>query len=356
MILATGFCAAQLQSTLDEGPFSLNNLDTYKQALAIEMVAQLQIPEMRATLAAELSENDNSLALVPFLQKVAVSREIEAFQSSVTLFDSQIREIKGIADRVDNLLEIHLAFPEMGLTEDFLVAATPSKNEKAWEQIEAYDLKGKVHYLDPVEIPLQQVLVIGLDARKDMRAGLELMNEELRKAGMQTSVDMSRAGLKVAKLDYIRLNDDQEPWLLGDAEIYTMVNGISTEAAKANIIAAEMPYLVTDDKDYYPNQVLVVWDNYRFKAANLNVYEHDDSTSYKELVATIIEKIGAVVPEYAAIMSIAAQIIRLMPDAWFTNDDDYVDVYYTLEDKPYVNFYGVSNNAKITLKPYTLNE
>ena len=46
-----------------------------------------------------------------------------------------------------------------------------------------------------------------------------------------------------------------------------------------------------------------------------------------------------------------------MPDEWFSDDDDYVDVFYTLEkDKSYVNYMGASRNAKITLVPYVIPE
>ena len=44
-----------------------------------------------------------------------------------------------------------------------------------------------------------------------------------------------------------------------------------------------------------------------------------------------------------------------MPDSWFTNDDDYVDVYYTLfEGQRYSNHKGASSNATITLEPLTI--
>jgi hypothetical protein len=45
-----------------------------------------------------------------------------------------------------------------------------------------------------------------------------------------------------------------------------------------------------------------------------------------------------------------------MPDSWFTNDDDYVDVFYTLfEGQNYTGYMGASGNAKITLSPLTIN-
>jgi hypothetical protein len=296
--------------------------------------------------------------LVSFLRETASVRSGQYLAESAAKLDREILQAKGISRYLDTILEIRLAFPELGLPEngDFLIAYVPSGNEKTWTEIEAFDINGTVHRLNAKEVPNQQVLVVGLNARNDVRAGISMMNDELQAAGLQTQVAQSR-GLAVAKLNYIRLNDDQEPWILGDAEIYAMVNGISPEASKANIIALELPYLDNDGENYYPNQVLIVWDNYRYKAANINFYEHDDSTSYKEIVALLVKEIGAVVPEYQYIFEIASKIIQLMPDKWFSNDDDYVDVFYTLEmGKTYTNYQGASRNATITLVPYTISE
>ncbi|EDK26668.1 hypothetical protein VSWAT3_22150 [Vibrionales bacterium SWAT-3] len=54
-------------------------------------------------------------------------------------------------------------------------------------------------------------------------------------------------------LHKIRLNDDEEPWLLGDAEIYAIIAGISPEEDKPEVRIVDMPYLDTEDKQYYPN-------------------------------------------------------------------------------------------------------
>ena len=44
-----------------------------------------------------------------------------------------------------------------------------------------------------------------------------------------------------------------------------------------------------------------------------------------------------------------------MPAGWFSNDDDYVDSFYTLEKgRTYTNLRGVSGNATVTLTPYYL--
>lgn len=354
MLVCAAFATAELQTVMQEGPLALRNLEKYKRALAMDVAAQLGDARSMEVLVGKLSQRNASADLIPLLRQMSASRDT---LQSISDLDKQIREAKGIADRVDSLLQIRLAFPERGISrsEDFLVSYIPAGNEKSWKTIEAFDTAGNIHQLDVLQAPDKQVLVVGLDARKDLQAGLEVFNEEMRKAEMQWQAPAGRDQLDVAKLNYIRLEDDQEPWISGDAEIYALVNGISPEASKANVIAMEMPYLDTDKKDYYPNQVLIVWNNYRYKAANINLYEHDDSANYKEIAALLIQKIGAIVPEYQTIFDIASQIIKLMPDSWFVNDDDYVDVYYTLEQgKTYTNHRGASRNATMTLVPYVI--
>ena len=59
---------------------------------------------------------------------------------------------------------------------------------------------------------------------------------------------------------------------------------------------------------------------------------------------------------YAIIPQLTNQLIKAMPSHWFSNDDDYVDVFYTLfEGQRYRNYMGASNNARITLSPLTIN-
>lgn len=67
--------------------------------------------------------------------------------------------------------------------------------------------------------------------------------------------------------------------------------------------------------------------------------------------------LSASAPSYAVIGQVATAILQAMPASWFTNDDDYVDSFYTLEKGPtYVNYFGAAKNATISLVPYRLYE
>lgn len=362
LVFVSSLVMADLTQAMTDGKVELQSLDKYKRALALDFAQQMQKDAFRAYIQERLSKKNPACSLMSFIAdytKKTQDLSCKNLAQSVAKLDQGIRAVKGIEKRLASILEVRVAVDAMAdrLNEDVLVAYVPKGDEKDWVRIEAFDKDGNVHYLDVVKEPKQAVLVVGLDASEDKRAGLALLNDELQKAGLQPKAETnSRDTLAVAKLDYIRLNDDKEPWLLGDAEIYTLVNGIAPEANKASVLSVDMPYIDKDDKDYRPGQVVIVWKNYRYAAANLNIFEHDDNTNYKEIALRMIETLGKVSTKYQAIFDIGTEIIRLMPDKWFSNDDDYVDVFYTLEkNKTYTNHYGASNNAKITLVPYSIS-
>ena len=91
--------------------------------------------------------------------------------------------------------------------------------------------------------------------------------------------------------------------------------------------------------------------------------EHDDGTNYKELATQLVsaaETILKAIPDpevqgFAIIATITNGIIKSLPDAWFTNDDDFVDAYYTLQEgETYTDHYGSSGNARATFTPLVI--
>lgn len=120
-----------------------------------------------------------------------------------------------------------------------------------------------------------------------------------------------------------------------------------------------MPYLDKDKNDYYPNQILLFWDDYAYQAANIQLYEQDSNYNYKELVKIIVDGVFEITgiltaePWLVALGKIASAIVDVMPDAWYTDNDDYVDSFYTIEkNKSYSNYYGAAGNAKVSMAPF----
>jgi hypothetical protein len=250
-------------------------------------------------------------------------------------------------------------------TNDVLVSFVPEGDENEWEEIKAYTLDGKIVYLDPNIEPEIPVVIVELNGMESLKLRVDYMNKELKMAGLQNkNSDLkigTKAGLETSKIEKIRLNNDEEPWIKGAAEIYAVTSGVrgTDDNKQAEIAIVAMPYLDNEDQDYYPNQVILFWDDYAYQAANIQLYEQDSNYNYQELVNIIVAGVFEITgiltaqPWVSALGSIASAIIQAMPSDWYTDSDDYVDSYYTImKDQTYTNYYGAGGNAKMTLKPF----
>ena len=100
------------------------------------------------------------------------------------------------------------------------------------------------------------------------------------------------------------------------------------------------------------------WSNFQFQAANIQLFEHDSNTSYQDLITAIISAVGAAgslagIPTVQAITDIANRIVAAIPTSVFSNDDDFVDTFYTLEEtKTYTGLVGAARNATVSLTPF----
>ncbi|MBL0599683.1 DUF3103 family protein [Aeromonas jandaei] len=272
---------------------------------------------------------------------------------------------QGLNGEVKQLMQLRLANPEQAAAlqqgVEPLVAYVPSGDEKSWSAIEAFDSAGNPVYLDVDKAPARPVLVVEADPVKAKNAGLQVMRKAFAAADMQAApqpkASASTAPLKTSILKKIRLKDDQEPWLLGAAEVYAVVAGVNPSRDEPVVDIVDMPYLDYDNTDYTPNQILVYWDRYRWGAVDIVMMEQDDNVNYKELADLLIEalKLGFTaggVPEGLPFLDLGGRIVKALPDSWMTNDDDYLDTFYTLEqDQSYHQYPGAAGNAVIDLEP-----
>ncbi len=257
--------------------------------------------------------------------------------------------------------EVWLQEPNGANPADLVVAYAPAGSEQSWTQIPAYRLDGTCVAFDPHQAPAVPVLVIETHGRLAMRKGITEANEMLRRAGLQPAAPRvaSVAARWTTKLTSIRLANDQEPWISGAAEIYAVTSSVvGDNEPKLKIV--ELPYLDNDGTTYAPNQILLDWNDYAYQAANIQLFEHDDSTNYQQLVIALVTGVGEVgslagYPAVQAITEIANRIIAAMPADWFANDDDYVDSFYTVEKSvSYTGLVGAGNNATVSLQPFLL--
>ncbi|WP_046006138.1 DUF3103 family protein [Pseudoalteromonas rubra] len=338
---------------------------------------------MAKSLAQELSQQgprwQSALASQPRLtvQDMQVSQQA---QSLIGQASTQTRVLKGLPQSDSNLYQLRLASADMLSQwqegEEPLIAFAPKGDDKTWIHVEAYDSDGQLHLLDAQQMPQRPVLVLELDQQQVRREGLAVMQNIFSSAREAQSVErfstemlqtnqmtIQSEAISTSVLKRIRLNNDQEPWVLGKAEVYGIVTGVSPSRDEPVLDIVDMPYLDHDGTDYTPNQILIHWERYRWQAADVLLMEQDDNTNYKDLATTfldIVTQVMRTIPDpnvqgYAIIPQLTNQLIKAMPDHWFSNDDDYVDVFYTLfEGQNYSGYMGASNNAKITLSPLTI--
>ncbi|WP_242588492.1 DUF3103 domain-containing protein [Corallococcus macrosporus] len=370
MVIALFVCvnAAPQARAADMKPAALRerisvSLAADKREVALTLAKQ--DPVLRKALASRLSGEQLAVDLKQWLSTVPAPASVTGVAERA---DLSIRRLKGIERELDSLLQLRLASASM-LTAlqqgvEPLYAYEPDGDDSQWRFIEAFDGLGRVHRLDVHRMPEQPVLVVDIDARRDLAVGIKLMREQLVTLGQRPLpvLDTAAAATStpVTILDRISLNNDEEPWISGSAEVYAIVNGVDPSRDAPQLDIVDMPYLDTDGRIYAPNQVLIFWERYRWAAANVILMEHDDNTSYQELVSYLFNVASQILtaigqPEIGALVALGSGLVDRMPGEWFTNDDDYVDSFYTLEkNQIYTNHSGARGNAVVSLRPYQL--
>lgn len=375
LLFTAAFCAGLLLISCQEeepqvvnGPKTISATESLKDGLALEVVDLLNQANLRTEIIGTLQQNKVGVTVEEIVtitnkngkNSRAASNLRQIASTSTTVFE------KG-KEAPQNIIvpELFLYEPTNAVkSKELLVAYAPDGEEDSWQKIKAYTLDKQVVYLDPFKTPNVNVVVVETSGFEALKVEVQYMNEMLKKAGLQHSKIKksgkgSRAGLETTILDKIRLNDDEEPWIKGAAEIYAVTSGIrnTNNAAEVNVIP--MYYLDHDGDTYYPNQVMLFWDDYRYQAANIQLFEKDSNYNYKDLVGILVDGIASIVgnisgqPWVSALGQIASAVIQALPDNWYTDDDDYVDSFYTVEKtKTYTNHYGARGNARVNMRPY----
>lgn len=379
--LALMGCQSEEAKVTDISNSKAEDITNTKRALAQQLSESYT--DIEPMLRRDITAEHINVPVSSFVEQTPLS----AFSKQLVQADTQIRSWKGISEYSEQLLEVRLANEEMldvwqeGKISP-LFAFEPSGDDEQWQYIEAYDVYGQIHQLDVYQLPDVPVLVIDNNSSAELKAGLQAMQAEMKSLGQATMVqpylsDNQRANapllasatsstqpIQTTQLKKIRLSDDQEPWISGKAEIYAIVTGVNPSRDEPALDLVELPYLDYDNQDYYPNQIIIHWSRYRWGAADIVLMEQDDGTDYKQLAKLLVqvaEEVLKAIPDpevqaYAIIPQITNKIIDAIPDGALTNDDDFVDVYYTLmQDTSYVDHPGAGVNAVVTLEPLTIN-
>ncbi|MGH3374299.1 MAG: DUF3103 family protein, partial [Actinoallomurus sp.] len=268
---------------------------------------------------------------------------------------------KGLPSTSGSLLRLRLANPNAraALTrgEVPLVAVTPTDDVRT--SVTAYDPRGGKVLLDPVKALDRPVLVVEVDVAKAMPLGLKLMRSALATHGVRdarpaTTKAAPAGGYWATKINSIRLNDDEEPWIEGDAEVYSIVGGFGLDG-KAAVNIVQMPYLDNDGTTYYPNQIIVGFQAYKYNLADVVMMEDDGDTNYEALAQAIADALLTITDQGVYIPLVNA-ILGAIPSSWWTNDPDYVDSWYTLSTATSGTLTGAAGNGTMDVSPYWVPE
>ncbi|MGW5902958.1 DUF3103 family protein [Streptomyces althioticus] len=297
--------------------------------------------------------------------KVAVTALADGdLRTTLAAADRRIAAAKGLAPDVGPLLRLRLGDPSMrgaltAGTQPWVVAATSDDGP-----VTAYDSRGRTHTLDARKAPARPVYVVDIDGSRALAAGLDVLHEELALRGVRSAdpapeperarASAAAAGFWTTRVTAVSLSDDQEPWIKGDAEIYTLVTGFGHDG-KVRVDPVDMPYLDNDGTVYRPQQILVNWSSYKYDLADAVMMEEDGATNYRDL-AKAIAAVLLTVTDQGAYVPLVNAVLDAIPDDWWTDDPDYVDSWYTLARTDNGTRHGARGNGWMTLEPYFVQE
>ncbi|MGW8768179.1 DUF3103 family protein [Streptomyces sp. NPDC055815] len=273
-----------------------------------------------------------------------------SFAADVATADRSVLAVKGLAADTGGLLTVTLAGAADSRRAP-LVAIAPSDDEAA--DVTAYDTNGRAHTLDATETPDVPVYVIGIDGEKAVEAGLRVLERELAAAGVTTAAAPAATadtGYWTSRITSVRLDDDKETWIKGDAEIFSIVSGFGLDG-KVRVDTVTHPYLNDAGTTYYPNQILVNWSQYKYNLADVVMMEDDGDTNYSALAKAIATAL-LTITDLGAYIPLVDPVVDAIPSSFWTDDADFVDAWYTLARETTGTRDGAGGNGRFTFDRY----
>ncbi|WP_405389384.1 DUF3103 domain-containing protein [Streptomyces sp. NBC_01102] len=329
-----------------------------EDATARTLAASLADPAWNSQVrSAALAADSVDLRALTSRSTTARGRSLAA---SIASADRGVATAKGLGGDIGSLLRVGLAHPSMEARlaggETPLVAAAPSDDTATFI---AYDSEGTARELAVDTIPEQPVYLVDIDGAKAVTAGLEVLREALAAKGLDvpapaaevnTLASTAVAGIDTTLINSVRISDVQEPWIKGDAEIFSLVTGFGHDG-KARVDIVEMPYLNEGGTTYYPRQVLVNWSNYKYNLADAVMMEDDGDTNYEALARSLVA-ILLTITDQGVYVPLVDALLDAIPTSWWVDDPDYVDSWYTLAKTSSGTRNGAAANGWINVSPY----
>jgi hypothetical protein len=296
--------------------------------------------------------------------------------------ERKVIELRGLTGALDALIDVRVhgvaAGASLPSAAEFWTGTVTRDPLSGAKQVVAFDPSGKERRFPLDDLPAVPMLLVESDSSAAVQAGVGVMNETLRRSGIQGQV-RPRSGARLNSvgggkaeqltlLKSIYLDNDHEPDTAGDADIFAIVSGIGPDG-KAQVLTRDMPWLDHDKRWYTPGMDLINWTDYGTNYVNVQLFEDDGDTNFKDIAQAVIGSVGdlsvLIAPEappaliVAGVTKIANAVLKAMPVKWFQNPPDYIDSFYVIErggnygtdEKPLA---GARGEAHIVLVPYTV--
>lgn len=327
--------------------------------VARALAASLADPALRERLRSATAAAPAGAELAPLAAGLsgATARGLAAATARA---DRAVATAKGLGD-LGPLLRVQLADPSMRAaleagTEPLVAIAGTDEHART---VRAYDTAGRVRGLDATTLPTRPVYLVDIDTAKALTAGIDLLQRELTARGIapaapQPSSAQAAAGWWGTKITSVEVNDDEEPWFKGAAEMFSLVSGFGPDG-KVRVDSVAMPYLQYDGTVYYPNQILVNWSNYKYNLADVVLMEDDGDTNYLAL-AQAVAAVLLTIADQGAYIPLVNAVLAALPASWWVDDPDYVESWYTLARSSSGRLNGARGNGWMTVEPYWVSQ
>ncbi|MGE7138628.1 DUF3103 family protein [Luteibacter sp. NPDC031894] len=317
-----------------------------RQEAARSVASLVNDPAFEEAFRAQMGKDRARLADV--LASYTPAKAHAASDTTATLrdLDRQAIHLRGLDGAVGSLLDLHLSGDVGGQpvasTRDIWTATIVKNMASGQRELVAYDPAGAEHRYPANAAPAVPMLMVGSKNREATGAGIRLMNETMRRGGVQSvsplmTARSASAVEEVTVLTDIYLTDDHEPNTAGDADVFAVVSGVNREG-KVELVNVDMPYLDHDKQWYTPGQDLVTWRSFAGNYVNIQLFEDDGDTDWQKIAVTIINTVGDLSliiapgdPLTGALSKIAAKVIEAMPGKIWQNSVDYIDSFYLVD-------------------------
>ncbi|SDT78451.1 Protein of unknown function [Streptomyces sp. TLI_053] len=358
-LLALGAGQAVAAPTPAPAPAATSKVTAIEDEVARTLAASLADPALREHLRSATAAAPAGAELAPLAAGLsgAAARGLAATTARA---DLGVAAAKGLGADLGPLLRVQLADPSMRAALDAGAAplvATAGTDEHA-RTVRAYDTAGRARALDAATLPTRPVYLVDIDTAKALNAGIDLLQRELAARGVGSAASapaaVQAAGWWGTKITSVRVNDDEEPWFKGAAEMFSLVSGFGQDG-KVRVDSVAMPYLQYDGTTYYPNQILVNWSNYKYNLADVVLMEDDGDTNYLAL-AQAVAAVLLTIADQGAYIPLVNAVLAALPSSWWTDDPDYVESWYTLARTSTGQLNGARGNGWMTVEPYWVSQ